>query len=105
MGTGQDIGAVEVCPLPPAAPTALNAVRRAGRHLALSWKETGCFDTYSVLVRANSTTGKLVQRARQLASPALRTKKLAKGHRYFWRVTVVGDRGHTTSTWHHVRVR
>ena len=105
MGSGLDIGAVEVCPLKPAAPHALKVKRVPhSTRLKLSWKETGCFETYSVVLRKESKTGAVAQSAKHLITRSLQTKKLVKGHTYYWRVTTVGDRGNTASAWHHVTV-
>jgi hypothetical protein len=46
-----------------------------------------------------------VQSSTGVIASTLRTKKLAKGRTYYWRVTAVGDRGTTASSWHHVKVR
>jgi hypothetical protein len=106
MGGGVDIGAVEVCPLKPAMPTGLTPSKRAkGPHLTLDWKNVSCVQTYSVLLRRTSTIGKVVQSTTGLLTSTMRTKKLAKGGTYLWRVTAVGDRGRTASKWHHVKVR
>ena len=106
MGGGLDIGAVEVCPQQPSAPHALKVTRLPkSTRLKLGWKEAGCFETYSVVLRAKSTKGHVVEHVKHLRTPGLSTKKLVKGHTYYWRVTAVGDRGNGVSTWHHITVR
>jgi len=40
-----------------------------------------------------------------LLTSTFRTKKLAKGTTYFWRVSAIGDRGTTLSGWHRVRLK
>ena len=106
MGGGVDIGAVEVCPNKPAAPTGLaTSTKPRGPRVTLDWKNITCIETYSVRVRLGSSSGKVVQSAKGLLASRLRTKKLVKGHTYYWRVTAVADRGTTASTWHHVTVK
>jgi CSLREA domain-containing protein len=106
MGTGVDIGSVEVCPQPPGAPYALKPSTSAkGPSLTLTWKESRCVQTYTVLLRLASAKGRVVQSATGLLTPRLVTRKLTKGRTYVWRVTAIGDRGTTTSTWHHVKVK
>jgi CSLREA domain-containing protein len=106
MGTGVDVGAVEVCPLkPPAASVVAPPTTAKGPRLTLDWKDVPCVETYSVLLRLTSKTGKVVQSKTGLLTSTLRTKTLVKGRTYYWRVTAVGDRGTTVSAWHHVKVR
>jgi hypothetical protein len=104
-GTGQDVGSVEVCPIAPSPPTRVKASQKGkGRHLTLHWVAAGCWQTFSVAVRQHSPHGKVVESKKHLLVPKLRTRTLAHGHRYSWRVTIVGDRGNASSTWHHIRL-
>jgi len=106
MGGDVDIGAVEVCPNKPAAPTGLvTSTKPRGPRVTLDWKNIACIETFSVHVRLGSRSGKVVQSAKGLLASRLRTKKLVNGHTYYWRVTAVADRGTTASTWHHVTVK
>lgn len=106
MGTGVDIGAVEVCPRKPAAPKVLAPRTKAkGPHLTLDWTDVACVQTYSVGIRRGSRTGKLVEARTGLLVSTLRTKRLVKGRTYYWRVAAVADRGKTLSSWHHVTVK
>ena len=106
MGTGLDVGSVEVCPQAPAGPTGLKAARMGkSKRLRFTWKEADCFQTYSVVLRAKSMKGHVVEHVKHLSTSRLTTKKLVKGHTYYWRVTAVGDRGNGVSNWHHITVR
>ena len=58
----------------------------------------------TTLLPMNSPRGKVAQSKKHLLTPRLLTKKLIKGRTYYWRVTVVGDRDDTASSWHHTRV-
>lgn len=99
---GQDIGSVEVCFLTPPQPHALKAHRRdRGRRLGLKWKQSGCYQTFTVVVRTGSDHGKVVVKTTQLSSRSLLTKKLKPGT-YFWQVQVVGDRVTIPSPYHRI---
>jgi len=106
MGGGVDVGAVEVCPAAPGLPARVAPLGSAkGPRLTLDWKNVACIQSYSVVIRAGSAKGKIVQSKAGLLTSTFRTKKLAKGTTYFWRVSAIGDRGTTLSGWHRVRLK
>jgi hypothetical protein len=106
QGTGPDSGAVEVCLTKPASPAVLLPKSKVNtRRPTLDWTDIPCIEGYSVLLRAGSRHGRTVQKAAGLQSSVFRTRTLRRKTTYYWRVTVVGDRGSTATAWHKFKTR
>ncbi len=106
QGSMDDVGAVEVCQARPKAPAAVGPKARIrGPRVTLDWKDVPCVEGYSVLLKLGSSRGRTVQKKAGLHSSAFRTRALARGTTYYWRVAAIGDRGATSSTWHRFKVR
>lgn len=103
---GAQMGAINLAALPPcvdkpAQPGLLapwNATKHIGRNPRLNWGSANCADNYSVTIRQDSKNGPLVESSPAQSSTTYKTiKRLARGHRYFWRVTACGAAGCTAS--------
>jgi CSLREA domain-containing protein len=105
QGTVEDVGAVEVCQLPPRAPAVTGPPKKVkSRRPTLSWTGVTCLEGYTVEVRRRSKSGHTVERALHVHGTSLVTRKLRRRTVYYWRVTAVGDRGAAVSSWHRFKV-
>ena len=108
QGAACDVGAVEVCTLPPPAPVAvkpLDGRKAKGPNVTLDWSDTTCTNKYDVLVRSGSPTGPNVFRKKKLRTSTVQTGPLVVGQTYFWRVTARGPGGRRASVWHEFKVK
>ncbi len=89
------------CNQKPAAPTLqipTNAAQVTATHVSLDWDGVQCATQYKVLVKMDSKKGVVADRKTVQTSGYI-TKKLKKGHDYFWRVKACNDAGCTKSVW------
>lgn len=95
------------CPLltSPVLQTPENKSLSQKRRVTLSWSESFCEANYKVQVRANSRKGERVMVAKNLDATQIKTKRLARGTTYFWRVTSCAAGDCMRSGWHSFTVR
>ncbi len=65
----------------------------------LDWGDASCANTYTIIVREGSKKGPKVQTQKNLTISQFKTKTLASGKTYYWRVTANNDNGSTKSVW------
>lgn len=89
------------CADKPAKPNLLAPANKAtigGKKIPLDWTDAICADDYVVTVKQGSKSGTTVWSNTTTTSSA-KTKKLAKGSKYFWRVEARNAQGSTFSKW------
>ncbi|MBI4671755.1 MAG: SBBP repeat-containing protein [Chloroflexi bacterium] len=65
----------------------------------LSWKTANCKQTYNIVVRRDSPTGKQIQAQKKLNVARFLTKSLKSGKTYYWQVEACNAFGCTKSDW------
>lgn len=65
----------------------------------LEWSAATCAVRYRVLIKQDSKSGKLADRATLFGETRYRTKVLERGHAYWWRVKACNAHGCRTSKW------
>jgi hypothetical protein len=68
-------------------------------HVPLSWTGANCRTRYSVVVRQGATFGRPSDGAYNFKRPAYTTRRLEKGHWYWWVVEACNEVGCTSSRW------
>ncbi len=108
QGLADDTGAVEMCQTAPAAPSLLaprNGKVSKVRTVTLDWGDVPCAQTYVVVIRHGSKTGRLVTVIRGLHPSTYRTVTPHHGWTYYWQIRAVGDAGTTNSAWRRFHVK
>ena len=77
----------------------VNGSTTTKRKVGLDWTGKICTTKYKVLVKQDSPQGPKAD-SKTVQTSAYQTKKLAKGHTYFWRVKACNDYGCTKSVWY-----
>jgi CSLREA domain-containing protein len=106
-GAHCDIGAYEYeppggCAAKPAKPALAkpaNDATLAKQQPTLKWKASQCADTYHVLVKQDAKKGTKADNAKNLTALKYKTKPLAQGHLYYWRVKACNAQGCIKSDW------
>jgi len=90
-----------ICAGKPAKPNLLAPANKATigtKKIPLDWADAICADDYVVTVKQDSKNGATVW-SKTTATSSAKTKKLAKGAKYFWRVETRNAQGSTFSKW------
>ncbi|MCC7165074.1 MAG: DUF3466 family protein [Anaerolineae bacterium] len=90
------------CTAKPAKPTLMlpkdgKTVKK--RKVWLDWGESGCADSYRVLVREGGPQGRKVEKVKNLPDTIHRTDALTRGQTYYWRASACNSIGCTKSAW------
>lgn len=75
------------------------------KKVLLDWNDTNCATTYNIVVRVGSKKGTKVQEQTGLTLSQFKTKRLASGKTYYWRVQACNSIGCTNSKWWHFLVK
>ncbi len=70
-----------------------NASNIKPRRVPLGWDPATCAETYRVIVRMDSKRGPKVFKKKNITATQVTTKRLQKGHLYFWRVKACNTTG------------
>ncbi len=73
-------------PVRPELELPINGAVLTTRRVLLDWDDTNCATQYDVTVRQDSKTGAVVDSKTALGQSQFKTKRLARGHTYFWQV-------------------
>jgi hypothetical protein len=108
-GVSCDVGAVEVipCAAAPVAPIAVapaNNANVSGSDVLLDWAGPDCVTQYSVVVRKNGKTGRIVYSA-DLEGTEASASLAGRGHQFAWQVTACNDAGCATGSWQKFKKR
>lgn len=85
-------------PAKPALALPLNGGQTTKRAVALDWDGVTCTTSYQVLVKKDAKKGVKADSGTVQTSSFI-TKKLVRGHTYFWKVKACNDFGCTKSVW------
>jgi len=108
QGRRADVGAVEACVGMPAAPAVREPADRAMLDtgtVTLVWEPSPCAESYAVVVRRRSPSGRLVARAVDVVASTYTTAPLRARRRYAWRVRACRAGRCAASAWTRFRVR
>jgi hypothetical protein len=110
QGASFDVGAVEFVPCAgvPTKPVLLSPAQGeelSTQTLVLDWAGPDCAKTFNVELRKDSKSGAVIFSKSKIKITQAAPPKLAKLHKYFWRVTACNKAGCTTSAWGKFKVQ
>lgn len=91
-------------PVKPKLVSPRNGAVETKRHVHLDWNATPCASQYQVTVKQDSKHGPVVDRRKGLTLTEIKTKKLVRGHTYFWKVKGCNSFGCRASKWRSFRL-
>jgi predicted outer membrane repeat protein len=110
QGTSFDVGAVEFVPCAGAPTKPVLLAPKQGEELStqtviLDWAGPDCAKTFNVELRQDSKSGAVLFSKSKIQVTQAAPPKLAKFHKYFWRVTACNKAGCVTSGWGKFKVQ
>jgi hypothetical protein len=83
-----------------------NKANMGKRKVKLKWEKDDCATKFKVIVKMDSKKGKTAFKSSKVKGTKVKTKELARGHKYFWRAKAKNDFGSGSwSRWRKFKVK